>query len=112
MNHAHFPAAPFAAPTSRPGLIRRLAVALTRFLGGSDELPCRRPRRAYTREQPWIVTGTMVQQTAFGILSANAIYEVTATTRPDALALAAREIRESYPGYAITLLRAFPSSEG
>lgn len=72
----------------------------------------KQPRRSYTAEQPWTVTGTLVQQTAFGILSASASYEVTAKTKAEALALAANEIRESYPGYAITQMRASPASEG
>lgn len=109
MNHAHTPAAPVAAPRLYPGLVQRLAVSIKDFLCGSSELPSRPARRPYTSAQAWTVTGTLVQQTAFGILSAKATYVVTATTKPEALALAANEIRESYPGYAITLLSASPT---
>jgi hypothetical protein len=114
MNHAHTPAAPLAAPMLYPGLVQRLAVSIKDFLCGSDELPHLRKqtRRAHTSEQSWTVTGTLVQHTAFGILSAEASFAVTAASEPQALALAANEIRESYPGYAITLLSAAPDSEG
>ncbi|MEN3943226.1 hypothetical protein WJU23_18145 [Prosthecobacter sp. SYSU 5D2] len=114
MNHAHSPAARLAAPMLYPGLVQRLAVSVKDFLCGSDELPSmrKRARRPYATEQAWTVTSTLVQQTAFGILSADACYEVTAKNKAEALALAANEIRESYPGYAITQMRAFSASEG
>jgi len=114
MNHVHSPAPALGAPMLYPGLVQRLAVSIKDFLCGSDELPHlrRQHRRSHTSEQSWTITSTLIQQTARGILTANATYEITAASEPQALAIAANEIRQFYPGYAITLLRACPVSKG
>ncbi|WP_133793346.1 hypothetical protein [Prosthecobacter fusiformis] len=86
---------------------------LKQFLFSSDELPdfLNRASPASGRGALWDVKGSLVQHTAFGILSAQSAYQVRAPSEPEAIRLASAEIRKFYPGYAFSSLTAQPAQE-
>jgi len=103
MNHVHSSASHERALIPQTRSFKALLSSFKTFILGSAELP-----RLFaplfpppTVEQNWIITGKLIQQTAYGSLSTEFKYRTMALTESDAIQQVSEELRESYPGYII-----------